>query len=253
MKLSVKEKFVIENFTGKKSAVSRTLISNGEKLYWLLYSKGTSNPTDVIAEWINPNRIRIVDTSNEGKSIRRYLAKKAITQGIDVIDPTGKKVKLRNISLTALDKKVIESFFKKKPMSSKKLSTDGYDLECLLTNVILIYWDDTGNHVIRNYKRGFRVERIFKWHETVGNFASRIYWKSHRKSILDPTSYKRIKEEKKEILRDKLSEFNYLRNKKQNPYVSKIVEEAWNSGLIDEEIRRVEEAIFDLIHSMPDN
>ena len=73
-----------------------------------------------------------------------------------MLDFWGREKKLKAITLTPKDKKVIQSFLAGKPESSRRLSTDGDLLEDLTTNVVLFYHihKNKGSHhyILKNWR-----------------------------------------------------------------------------------------------------
>lgn len=244
MKLTPKDKNVVSSFLNRKDEYygSRKVFTDGKEL--IAYPLAPL----AIAVW-ERDYIRLQDTSKSEEVIVRYLTKAAHQRGFRVFDAFGKEKKPKAISLTPKDKKVIESFIAKKPARSRKLSTDGHSLECLLTNVVLFYHDESGYYyIIRNWKSD-KLNRIHLFWTTVSKM---VVKNARHYAVISYQEYEKLKKESMDTLEARLIEFNELRGRDKKPSQQHLLQ-TWESGLIDEEIRRVEEAISDYIHYMTDS
>jgi hypothetical protein len=241
MKLTPRDKKVIDSFIAKKPMVSKKLSTDGKvlnknaQLYSHLEYIG-------VAEWGGSHIKQVSDYPEELATIVNYMTKEALRRGISVFDFWGREKKLKAITLTPKDKKVIESFIAKRPARSRKLESYGHSLECLLTSRVLFQHDVTGDFVIRD-RKSQRGSAIHRWHDTVFSYLK----KKSRKDTILAENYKNLAEYMKDILREKTIEFNEVRSIDRKPS-ERHIQEVWESGLIDEEIRRVDEAISDYQH-----
>jgi len=238
MKLTPRDKSVVRSFLNRDELTyygSKKLMTDGKGLI--------AYPTAPlpIAGWERFN-IRLQDTSKSEEVIVRYLTKEAHQRGIRVFDAFGKEKKPKEITLTPKDKKVIESFIAKRPARSRKLESYGHSLECLLTSRVLFQHDVTGDFVVRD-RKSQRDSAIHRWHDTVFSYLK----KKSRKDTILAENYKNLAEYMKDILREKTIEFNEVRSIDRKPS-ERHIQEVRESGLIDEEIRRVDEAISDYQH-----
>ena len=193
-----------------------------------------------VAEWKGSHIKQVSDDPQKLATIVNYMTKEALRRGISVFDFWGREKKLKAITLTPKDKKVIESFIAKKPARSRKLSTDGDALECLLTNVVLFYHDESGyDYIIRNWKSD-KLNRIHLFWTVVSNM---VVKNARHYAVISYQEYEKLKKESMDTLEARLIEFNEIRGRDKKPSQKHLLQ-TWESGLIDEEIRRVEEEIF---------
>ena len=96
----------------------------------------------ILAEWESGHiRLRF-QFSYSSREIQRTLISLARVEGIKVFDWYGVEQKRKPPKLTPRDKSVIQAFVDKRPMSSKKLVSNGEALECKVTNQVLFYWQE---------------------------------------------------------------------------------------------------------------
>ena len=137
--------------------------------------------------------------------------------------------------LTPKDKRIIFGFLKKKreEVSSKKMYTNGIRLDGLwMGGSCIAYWDKSGDYIIirdLGSKSAQTVQRLIK-----KNSSAKVVWEDE---------YREIKRKKILELNSVIEEYYMMVGSSKRP-TQKYLEQCWNLGMIDEEIRRIEELLL---------
>ena len=136
-------RLALDAFLDKKTFEdTRSPLGSTGKYLTALRSVTLSKDEPIMAEWKSGGIILHYKNSSFARGFQMSLVRLALERGIKIFDWYGVEQKRRPPKLTPRDKSVIQAFVDKRPMSSKKLKTNGEALECRVTNQVLFYWQE---------------------------------------------------------------------------------------------------------------